>query len=161
MDGLGPGGTSQGEPPTKAVRIVLADDHHIMRRGLAMLISREPEFDIVAQAGDVASAKREVLAHRPDVLLLDLNMPGGSVLDAIPQLRNEAPQTQIVMITMQQEGAMAIAAMEAGAAGYVPKDAADDELFEAIRRVAAGGRYIPRGVAGRIAQERIRTGGWD
>lgn len=158
MSAPGPG--NEG-PSVHPVRIVLADDHHVMRRGLALLVSHEPEFEIVAQAGDLASAKREVLAHRPDVLLLDLNMPGGSVLDAIPQLRREAPETQIVMVTMQQEGALAIAAMKAGAVGYVPKDVADSELFEAIRRAAVGKPYVNRQVAGHMATERIRTSGWD
>lgn len=143
------------------VRIVLADDHHVMRRGLALLISAEPEFEVVAQAGDFASTKAHVIAHRPDVLLLDVNMPGGSVLDVIPQVRSDAPETQIVMLTMEQEPALANAALRAGAVAYVFKDAADGELLDAIRRAAAGERYVNRQLVSRMARQRIRSTGWD
>jgi two-component system response regulator NreC len=88
-------------------------------------------------------------------------MPGGSVVDAIPQLRVEAPDTQIVMITMEQEPATAIAALRAGAIGYVFKDAADGELFDAIRNAAVGQRHVNRQLVSRMARERIRASGWD
>jgi two-component system response regulator NreC len=158
MDAREPG--EEGSTVT-AVRIVLADDHHVMRRGLALLIEAEPGFEVVAQAGDVAATKHQVLVHRPDVLLLDANMPGGSVVDAIPQLRVEVPDTQIVMITMEQEPATAIAALRAGALGYVFKDAADGELFDAIRHAAVGQRHVNRQLVSRMARERIRASGWD
>lgn len=132
-----------------------------MRHGLVLLINAEPEFDVVAEAGDLESTKRQVMAHHPDVLLLDMNMPGGSVVDAIPQLRIDAPQTQIVMITMSHEPAAANAALRAGAIGYVFKDAADDELFDAIRHAAAGQRHVSQQLASRMSLERIRRNSWD
>ena len=81
-------------------KIVIADDHAVMRTGLRMLLEKEPDFKVVAEAGDVDSARRYVRAHRPRVLILDLQMPGEPSLPAIPQIREESPDTQIVILTM-------------------------------------------------------------
>ncbi|HUH81541.1 MAG TPA: response regulator transcription factor [Solirubrobacteraceae bacterium] len=135
------------------VRIVLADDHAVVRSGLRMLLDSEPEFEVVAEASDVDNAARYVRGHHPDVLVLDLNMPGGSSLDAIPQIRSESPDTQIVVLTMQQEPAFARQALGAGALGYVLKEAADEELVEAVRRAAAGESYLNPRLGARIAAE--------
>jgi two-component system response regulator NreC len=116
------------------IRIVLADDHAVVRTGLRMLLEAEPGFEVVAEAGDVDSARRYVLGHHPSVLVLDLNMPGGSSLDAIPEIRAQSPETDIVVLTMQEEPAFARHALAAGATGYVLKRAADSELVEAVRR---------------------------
>src|SRR5271167_1810844 len=86
-------------------RIVLADDHAVVRSGLRMLLDSEPDFEVVAEAGDVEGARRYVRGHHPTVLVLDLNMPGGSSLEAIPAIRAESPDTQIVILTMQEEPA--------------------------------------------------------
>ncbi len=91
--------------------------------------------------------------HHPHVLVLDLNMPGGSSLEAIPAIREESPETQIVVLTMQQEPAFAREALGAGALGYVLKEAADDELVEAVRRAAAGESYLNPRLGARIASE--------
>ncbi len=91
--------------------------------------------------------------HHPGVLVLDLNMPGGSSLEAIPQIREESPETQIVVLTMQQEPAFAREALGAGALGYVLKEAADEELVEAVRRAAAGESYLNPRLGARIASE--------
>ena len=120
------------------IKLVLADDHAVVRSGLRMLLDSEPDFEVVAEASDIESAKRYVRGHHPKVLVLDLNMPGGSSLEAIPILRQESPDTQIVVLTMQQEPAFAREALGAGALGYVLKEAADDELVEAVRNAAAG-----------------------
>jgi len=135
------------------VRIVLADDHAVVRSGLRMLLDSESGFEVVAEASDVDGAARYVRGHHPDVLVLDLNMPGGSSLDAIPQIRKESPETQIVVLTMQQEPAFARQALGAGALGYVLKEAADEELVEAIRRAAAGESYLNPRLGARIAAE--------
>ena len=110
-------------------------------------------IEVVAEAGDVEAARRYVRGHHPGVLVLDLNMPGGSSLDAIPVLRNEAPETQIVILTMQEEPAFARQALSAGAIGYVLKEAADAELVEAVRRAAAGETYLNPALGARIARE--------
>jgi two-component system response regulator NreC len=142
-----------GEAPNAMIRIVIADDHAVVRSGLRLLLEAEPDFEVVAEAGDVEAARRYVRGHHPGVLVLDLNMPGGSSLDAIPVLRNEAPETQIVILTMQEEPAFARQALSAGAIGYVLKEAADAELVEAVRRAAAGETYLNPALGARIARE--------
>jgi two-component system response regulator NreC len=136
-----------------AVRIVLADDHLVVRAGLRLLLDSEPGLEVVAEAGDIEAARRYVRGHHPDVLVLDLNMPGGSSLGAIPAIRAESPDTQIVVLTMQQEPAFAREALGGGALGYVLKEAADEELVEAVRRAAAGESYLNPRLGARIASE--------
>ena len=146
--------SSADEPsaPT-TIRLVLADDHAVVRSGLRMLLDKERDFEVVAEASDIESARRYVRGHHPRVLVLDLNMPGGSSLEAIPILRQESPETQIVVLTMQQEPAFAREALGAGALGYVLKEAADEELVEAVRRAAAGENYLNPKLGARIASE--------
>jgi two-component system response regulator NreC len=139
--------------PRGAVRIVLADDHLVVRAGLRLLLDSEPGLEVVAEAGDIEAARRYVRGHHPDVLVLDLNMPGGSSLGAIPAIRAESPDTQIVVLTMQQEPAFAREALGGGALGYVLKEAADEELVEAVRRAAAGESYLNPRLGARIASE--------
>jgi two-component system, NarL family, response regulator NreC len=135
------------------VRIVLADDHEVVRRGLRMVLDGETDFEVVAEAGDVDSARRYVLGHHPAVLVLDLNMPGGSSLEAIPEIRAEFPATQIVVLTMQDEPQFARQALAEGAIGYVLKQAADSELVEAVRRAAVGESYLNPRLGARVAAE--------
>ncbi len=144
-----------GAPTESAgpIRIVLADDHAVVRSGLRLLLDDEDDFEVVAEAGDVDEARRYVRGHHPRVLVLDLNMPGGSSLDAIPAMREESPDTQIVVLTMQQEPAFARQALSAGAIGYVLKEAADGELVEAVRRAAIGETYLNPSLGARIAAE--------
>jgi two-component system response regulator NreC len=135
------------------IGVVIADDHPVVRRGLRQLLESDDRFEVVAEAGDVASARRYVRGHHPAVLVLDLNMPGESSLDAIPKLREEFPGTQIVVLTMQDEPAYARAALTAGALGYVLKEAADAELVEAVRAAAEGERYLNPRLGARLAAE--------
>src|SRR5205823_7457952 len=88
-----------------SITIVLADDHQVVRAGLRLLLQAEDGFEVVAEAGDVATTERRVAAYHPRVLILDLNMPGGSSLPAIPRMRQDAPDTQIVVLTMQNDPA--------------------------------------------------------
>ena len=101
------------------------------------------------------SARRYTRGHRPDVLVLDLNMPGGSSLDGIPEIRAESPDTQIVVLTVQNEPAYARHALGAGAIGYVLKESAESELVEAIRRAAAGDPYLNPRLGARVAAEPV------
>jgi two-component system response regulator NreC len=133
------------------VRIVIADDHVVVRRGLRMLLDAAGGFEVVAEAGNVEDARRYVRAHRPEILVLDLNMPGQDSLEAIPQIRDEAPATEIVVLTMQSETGFARTALQAGAKGYVLKEAADDELVQAVRTAAAGGTFLTPQLGARIA----------
>ncbi len=131
---------TSGDVP--AITIVLADDHVIVRSGLRMLLDAEEGIDVVAEAGNVDEASRKVRAYKPKVLMLDLSMPGGSSIDAIPGLREGSPDTAIVVLTMEDDPAFARAALRAGAAGFVLKEAADAELVEAVHAAAGGGRYL-------------------
>jgi two-component system response regulator NreC len=148
----GDGSTPREAPPTP-IRIVLADDHAVVRSGLKLVLENEPAFEVVAEASDVDTARRYVRGHRPAVLVLDLNMPGGSSLEAIPAIREESPRTQIVVLTMQDEPAFARQALSTGALAYVLKEAADDELVEAVRRAAAGETYLNPKLGARVAKE--------
>ena len=141
------------EGTAATIRIVLADDHSVVRSGLRMLLDNEPGIEVVAEASNVEDARRYVRGHHPNVLVLDLNMPGGSSLEAIPVIRDESPDTQIVVLTMQQEPAFARQALGAGALGYVLKEAADAELVEAIRRAALGESYLNPRLGARMASE--------
>jgi DNA-binding NarL/FixJ family response regulator len=136
-------------PPT--IRVVIADDHAVVRRGLRQVLEAEGGFELVAEASDLEAARRYTRGHHPDVLVLDLNMPGGSTLDAIPEIRAEAPQTQIVVLTMQDEPEYARRALGAGAVGYVLKEAAEAELVDSIRRAAAGDTYLNPRLGARLA----------
>jgi two-component system response regulator NreC len=135
------------------IRIVLADHQLVVRHGLRVLLDAERDFEVVAEAGDLDGARRYVLGHHPDVLLLDLNMPDASSVDAIPAIREQSPETEIVVMTMQEEPVFARQALGAGAIGYVLKEAADDELVEAVRRAAAGESYLNPGLGARLASE--------
>jgi two-component system response regulator NreC len=127
---------------TRTIGIVIADDHAVVRRGLKQILDSQPDFEVLAEASDLVSARRYVHGHRPDVLVLDLNMPGGKTLDEIPAIRAEFPGTQIVVLTMQNEPAYARQALSAGALGYVLKEAAESELVEAVHRAAEGDTYL-------------------
>jgi len=133
------------------ITVVIADDHAVVRKGLRLLIDAEPGLRVLAEAGNVPDAQRMARAHRPRVLVLDLNMPGGSSLDAIPEIRERVPMTAIVVLTMQNDPAFARKAMQTGAAGFILKEAADDELLEAIRLTAAGGTYLNPSLGARLA----------
>ena len=121
------------------IRLVIADDHAVVRSGLRLLLDAEDGLTVVAEAGDVETAARMVAAHRPDVLVLDLNMPGGRSLPAIPEL---AQKTAVVVLTMQNDPGFAREALQSGALGYVLKEAADAELVQAVRGAADGRTYL-------------------
>jgi two-component system response regulator NreC len=124
------------------ITVVLADDHAVVRSALRLMLEREPDIEVVAEAGDADSASRYVSGHRPKVLILDINMPGGSGLAAIPSIREQSPETKIVVLTMQDETAFAREALQAGVLGYILKEAASEELVKAVGwRPRAGPTY--------------------
>jgi two-component system response regulator NreC len=133
--------------------IVLADDHVVVRSALRMLLEAEAGFEVVAEAGTADDAARYVLGHKPTVLILDLNMPGRSSLEAIPDIRAASPATEIVVLTMQNESAFARRALQAGVRGYVLKEAADTELVQAVRSAAAGQTYLQPALGARMVSE--------
>lgn len=135
----------------EVITIVLADDHSVVRSGLRMLLEAEPDIEVVAEAGDVDAARRYVLGYKPTVLVLDLNMPGGSSLEAIPKVAEVSPDTSVVVLTMQEDPAFAREALRAGARGYVLKHAAGAELVQAIRAAAGGGTWLNPDLGARMA----------
>jgi two-component system response regulator NreC len=137
----------------RTITIVLADDHEIVREGIRMVLEKEADMEVVAEAADAESAARYVLGHKPSVLVLDLNMPGEPSLEAIPQVAESSPQTAVIVLTMQNEPAYAREAFRIGARGFVVKHAAVRELVEAIRRVVAGETYINPALGARVAAE--------
>ncbi len=137
----------------EGISIVLADDHTVVRRALLLLLEEEPGFEVVAEAEDAEGAIRYLRGHKPDVLILDLNMPGKPSLEAIPDMREASPQTRIVILTMQKEPAFARQALQLGVLGYVLKDAAEDELVQAVRRAAIGETYLQPALGAKLAAE--------
>jgi two-component system, NarL family, response regulator NreC len=132
------------------IRVVLADDHALVRRSLRMLLDGEDGVEVIAEAADIAGVTRDVLRRQPHVLVLDLNMPGGSSIEAISRLRERAPDTKIVVMTMEENPVFAQRAFAAGALGFVAKDLADGELAQAVRAAARGEEFISPRIAARL-----------
>jgi two-component system response regulator NreC len=138
---------------TTTTTIVVADDHAVVRTGLRLLLDAEPELEVIAEAGDMPDTIRMVQARRPAVLVMDLNMPGGSGLDAIATLSASTPESAVVVLTMQDDPAFARRALQNGALAFVLKEAADDELLEAVRAAARGETYLNPRLGARMARE--------
>ena len=131
-----------GQAEPALIDVVVADDHAMVRAGLRLLLETSPRIRVVAEAGGVESALAAVRADAPDVAILDLNMPGGGALPAIPRVLEAVPGVRIVVLTMEEDPALAREAMVAGARAYVLKDAADVELIEAVLAAADGRTYL-------------------
>jgi two-component system response regulator NreC len=140
-----------GEPLAEGISIVIADDHAVVRSGLRLLLQSEEGLHVVGEAGDVPTALRLIATRRPNVLVLDLNMPGPPSLPAIADVRTESPGTRVVVLTMQNDPAFAREALQAGASAYVLKEAADDELVGAVRAAAEGRTYLNPELGARLA----------
>jgi two-component system, NarL family, response regulator NreC len=148
------GSSSEPEAPgpqASPITVILADDHDAVRRNLRLLLDREEGVEVVAEAADISAVLRHVPSRVPHVLVLDLRMPNGSSVETIRRLRAEVPETEIVVLTMEQSPAFAHRALGAGAIGFVLKDKADDELPEAVRRAAQGEEYVSTRVAAGLA----------
>jgi two-component system, NarL family, response regulator NreC len=138
------------------IRVILADSHALMRRSLRLLLDGEEGVEVVGEADDLASVVLRVEDDRPDVLLLDLSMRGGSSVEAIGRLRERAPATQIVALTMEDDPVFAQRALAAGAVGFVVTERSDAELLQAIRAAAGGEQYISPQMALRLDAIRRR-----
>ena len=136
------------------ITVLIADDHVVVRRGLAGLIAEQPDMDLIAQAGDGVSAVQLTIEHRPDVALLDLQMPGLDGIDATREIRAACPQTQVAILTSFTEPSRIRAVLDAGAIGYLLKDAEPEELIAGIRLVAAGASPLAAEAARALAQGR-------
>jgi two-component system response regulator NreC len=124
------------------IRIVIADDHALLRSGLKLLINTQPDMAVVGEAGDFTAIRERVSELQPNIVTLDLSMPGGDAIKAIEGLSREFPAVRILVLTMHDDSSMLRAVFAAGASGYLVKSAADTELLNAIRSVAAGRSFI-------------------
>jgi two-component system response regulator NreC len=124
------------------VRVLIVDDHAVVRAGLRMLVDAEEDLEAVGEAGTVRDAVFEVRSSKPDVILMDIVMPGESGLVGLPKLLHERPEAKILILSMEDDPRYVREAFAAGADGYVLKEAADAEVVNAIREVAGGGRYL-------------------
>ena len=124
------------------IRILIADDHGIVRSGLRMLIDRQPDMTVVAEANDGVDALERTQSERPDVAVLDVSMPRMTGLQAAREIRSHSPDTRVLMLSMHDDDRYFFEGLEAGAAGYVLKRAADTDLIDAVRTVAAGGTFL-------------------
>ncbi len=126
----------------KATQVLIVDDHAVVRSGLRMLLDAEDDLKVVGEAGDLRNAVFEARALKPDVILMDVVMPGGSGIEATSAVLKEAPEAKVLVLSMQDDPRYVREAFSAGASGYVLKEAADAEVVDAVREVASGGRYV-------------------
>jgi DNA-binding NarL/FixJ family response regulator len=135
---------------TDTIRVVLADDHPVVRRGLAALLATLPGIEVVGEAGTGDEVLREVGLRSPDVVVMDLRMPTMDGVEATRQIARDYPRTAVLVLTMFHEDALVAQALRAGARGYLLKVADQDEIERAIRAVAMGDAILSRAVAGRV-----------
>jgi two-component system response regulator NreC len=124
------------------IRVVLIDDHAVVRSGLRLLLEAQPDIEVVGEGGNAQDAVFRARALRPDVILLDVVLPGESGIEALPKLRKESPETKVLVLSMQDDPTYVREAFAAGASGYVLKEAADEEVVAAVREIAGGGSYV-------------------
>ena len=134
------------------IRVLVVDDHAVVRSGLRRVLDAEPDIETVGEAENAERAVFETLEQKPDVVLLDVVMPGKSGIDIIPTLRQSAPEAKVLVLSMQDDPRYLREAFEAGASGYVLKEAADTEVVGAVRAVAAGERYVHPALGARLVQ---------
>lgn len=133
------------------IRVLIIDDHTLFRSGIKLLLQRQEGFEVVGEAGDGLEGVKRAKQLQPDVVLLDLHMPGTSGLEAIPLLREEVPQTQIIMLTVSEDAEDLLEALRAGARGYLLKNIETDFLLDSIRRAANGESVMSSQMAGKLA----------
>ena len=134
------------------IRVLVVDDHAVVRSGLRALLDREDQIAVVDEAATADEAVFRMIEHKPDVLLMDVTMPGTSGLEAIPKLLQASPATRVLMLSMHDDPRYVREAFAAGASGYVLKEAADTEVVAAIRTVAAGQSYVNPSLGARMAE---------
>jgi two-component system response regulator NreC len=138
-----------------SIDVQLCDDHALLRSGLRRLLEAEPDLRVTGEAANSEEAVELVRIGQPDVLILDIVMPGRSGIDALPEITAAAPNTKVLVLSMQDDPVYVRQAFSAGANGYLLKDAADVELVQAIREVAAGRRYLHPLLGARLAQAEV------
>ena len=143
------------------IRVLVVDDHAVVRSGLRRVLDAEDDIETVGEAANAERGIFEAMEHKPDVVLMDVTMPGQSGVDALPALLQSVPTTRVLMLSMHDDPAYVRAAFEAGASGYVLKEAADSDVVAAVRSVAAGERYVHPALGAKLvaaeAEERRRA----
>ena len=137
------------------IRVVVVDDHAVVRAGLRLLLDAEPDIEVVGEAGSGDEAVRVVRLEQPDVVLLDVVMPGGTGIEATPAVLEAAPDTKVLVLSMQDDPSYVRQAFVAGANGYVLKEAADVEVVRAVREVAGGGLYVHPALGARLVTAEV------
>src|ERR671934_1355978 len=132
------------------IRAVVVDDHAVVRSGIKLLLDREDDIEVVGEAGNAKDAVFRARAYKPDVILLDVVMPGESGIDVPPKLLKESPETKVLVLSMQDDPHYVREAFAAGASGYVLKEAADEEVVSAVREIAGGGSYVHPALGARM-----------
>ena len=140
------------------IRLLLADDHAVVRSGLRMLLEAQPDLVIVAEAETGQEAVRRAVELAPDVVLMDIEMPGMNGIEATRRIKAEAPATAVLALTMYEDDQYFFEMLRAGASGYVPKRAAPDELVSAIRAASRGEVFLYPSLAGRLVQDYLQRG---
>ena len=138
------------------IRVYLADDHTMVRRGIARLLNEEADMEVVGEAGDGLEAVQGVQQHRPEVVLMDIGMPGLSGIEATRQIVQTVPGVQVLILTVYDQADLLFKALQAGAAGYILKGAEMDDLLRAIRTVRAGEVFIHPQMATRLVQDYLK-----
>src|ERR1039458_6836765 len=141
---------------TKKIRILLADDHNIMRRGLRLLLERQPGFEVIGEAADGRQAVERAEAAKPDVVVLDIAMPNMSGIEAAQRISASLPQTAIVILSMHSDEGYVLRALKAGAKGYVLKDSAENDLIEAIKAVSSGKAFFSPEISNIPVEDYVR-----
>ena len=144
------------------IRVVVVDDHTLMRQGLVGLLDDEPDIEVVGQVGDISSARTTIEAMSPDMVLMDLGLPDGSGLDLTAELTSANPEMRILVVTMHERDDYLFQALRAGASGYVLKGADVQELLTAVRTVAGGETYVDQSLTGKLVADyltRLEGGG--
>ncbi|HZO62886.1 MAG TPA: response regulator transcription factor [Gaiellaceae bacterium] len=136
---------------TPKIRVLIVDDHAVVRSGLHLLLEAADGIEVVGEAGDVRTAVFETRDKKPDVVLMDVVMPGESGIEGVPKVLKEAPDARVLVLSMQDDPRYVREAFGAGASGYVLKEAADAEVVAAVHEVAGGGRYVHPALGARLA----------
>jgi DNA-binding NarL/FixJ family response regulator len=140
----------------KQIRILLADDHNVMRRGLRLLLESQPDFKVVAEAADGRQAIAEAEAQKPDVVVLDVAMPNLSGIEAAQRILSDAPSIALIVLSMHSDEGYVLRALKAGAKGYLLKDSAEGDLIEAIRAVSQGKTFFSPEISRMLVEDYVR-----
>ena len=132
------------------IRVLIVDDHAVLRSGLHLLLDAQSDIEVVGEAGDVKEAVFETRDKKPDVVLMDVVMPGQTGIEGVPLVLKEAPEAKVLVLSMQDDPRYVHEAFAAGAAGYILKEAVDAEVVGAIQRVAAGDHYVHPALGARL-----------